>query len=163
VTLRLSRIKALLLLLVFAAGGGSASGEEAILVEAAKQVTAYWEARFGRCEGQAGKAGAWYARSADRTGESIQMVPELRIQFRTEELSEEEKLNGVELRATSTLSPGAFRWWIPEQKAWRDWQFGEIAPPIVVVRKKGAWSVNVVPGRFHNREALTNCSQIPPD
>jgi hypothetical protein len=156
------RVKVHLLWLAFAAGGESAVAEEAVLVEASKQVTAYWEARFGRCEGQAGKAGAWYARSATNAGESIQMVPELRIQFRTEELSQEEKLNGVELRATSNLSSGAFRWWFQEEKAWRDWQVGEIAPPITVIRKKGVWSVTT-PGRFENRKALTNCSQIPPD
>ena len=61
----------------------------------------------------------------------------------------------------TSLSSGSFRWWIAKNKTWREWQVGEIAPPINLIRKKGVWSVQMTPNRFDDREAVTNCSQIP--
>ena len=87
---------------------------------------------------------------------------DLRIQFKTEELSEQDRLNGVEFKATTSLEPGAFRWWSVPNKAWRDWQVGEIAPARILIKKKGVWSDEAVPNRFESRKALTNCSEVPP-
>lgn len=105
---------------------------------------------------------AWYAVLANGSeAGSIQMVPELNMEFRTEPLTQEEKLNGVQFKAITNLSFGPFRWWIVKNKAWRDWQVGEIAPPAIVIRKNGVWSVHVAPDRSEDREALSVCSQVP--
>jgi hypothetical protein len=89
------------------------------------------------------------------------MVPELRIQFKTEDLSEEQRLNGFEFKATTSVDPGPFRWWILPNKAWRDWQVGEIAPPRILIKKKGVWTDEAPQGRYNNGKPLASCSDIP--
>jgi hypothetical protein len=83
------------------------------------------------------------------------------MQFKIEELSQEQRLNGFEFKATAPVQPGPFRWWIAEDKAWRDWQVGEIAPPVILIKKKGVWSHEMAPNRYESRKPLTTCSQIP--
>ncbi len=91
----------------------------------------------------------------------IQMVPTLNVEFTTETISREEELNGIQFKATSAVTSGPFRWWIPQNKSWRDWQVGEIAPPVSIVRRNGNWTVQVVKGRYDDREAVTRCATIP--
>jgi hypothetical protein len=92
------------------------------------------------------------------------MVPELRIQFKTEELTEQDRLNGVEFKATTSVASGPFRFWIIPNKAWRDWQVGEIRPPRILIKKKGVWFNEPSPNRFEFMygKPLTNCSEVPP-
>ena len=88
-------MKRLLAAIIFAFSGSPAFSEESLLLEAARRATAYWDSRFGLCDGQQGRAVAWYAViSNGLEAGSIQMVPELNIEFRTEQLTPEEKLNG---------------------------------------------------------------------
>lgn len=141
-------MKRLLAVLVLTLFGSTAFGDEPDSVEGAKRAIGYWHSRFGSC----GKA--WYAVIPDG---SIQMTPALNIHFKTEELSLEQKLNGFEFKAVTSLQPGPFRWWIAQNKAWRDWQVYEIAPPVILIKKKGIWS----PLPNNDRQALTTCSQIP--
>jgi hypothetical protein len=150
-------MKKLLVTLGLIASGSIAFGQEPDLVDGAKQAIAYWHSLFLQCSNSQG--GTWYALSPDG---SIQTIPELRIQFRTEELSPEERLNGVELKAVTHLDPGPFRWWIASKKAWRDWQVGEIAPPRVLIKKKGVWSDEAPPNRHEDRKAISKCSDVPP-
>jgi len=117
----------------------AAFGDEPDLVEAAKRAATYWSTLFGQCGSQSQNT-IWYAVVHGEQGAaSVQMVTELSIQFKTEELSREERLNGFEFKATTSLEQGPFRWWFPRDKAWRDWQIGEIAPPVVLIKKKGVW------------------------
>jgi len=90
------------------------------------------------------------------------MVPELHIQFKTEELTEQERLNGFEFKATTSLASGPFRWWMMPNKAWRDWQVGEIRPPRILIKKKGVWSDEAPPTRFDGGKPLATCSEVPP-
>jgi hypothetical protein len=86
----------LLPLLVLIPSGLPAFGQEPVLVEGAKRAVSYWHSLFRQC------GNSWYA--VDPSGPnagSIQMVPELRLQFRTEESSEEQKLNGFQFKATA--------------------------------------------------------------
>jgi hypothetical protein len=155
-------VKRSITVLAFMFFGLTAFADEPDLVEAAKRATAYWNTLFGRCSNQSQRL-VWYAGIFTGSGAgSIQMVPELRIQFKTEDLSEVERLNGFEFKVMSSLEPGPFRWWIPQNKAWRDWQVGEIAVPIVLIKKKGIWSQEIPNGRtVDERKAITICSQIP--
>jgi len=156
-------VKRLLAVFVLMLSGITAFGAEADLVEGARQAIAYWDAIFSRCGGSEGQGRAWYAVNPNGSGAgSIQMVPELKIHFRTGRLSQEERLNGFEFKATISPEAGPFRWWIVENKAWRDWQVGEISPPVILIKKKGVWSTEVAPGRYEDRKALGACSQIPP-
>jgi hypothetical protein len=86
------------------------------------------------------------------------MIRELRIQFQTVVLSQEQKLNGYEFMAYSNLEPGPFRWWRPSDQAWRDWQVGEVAPSLLLRKKKGVWSQEP----RGERKALAACSEVPP-
>ena len=132
----------------------TALGGESELVEGARRAAAHWNRAFGRC----GKA--WYAVAP---GGSIQLVPEVRMHFKTEVLSLEQKLNGFEFKATTSLEPGPFRWWIAKNENWRDWEVGEIAPPAIVIKRKGVWSTETAPNRSEDdRRALTACLEIPP-
>ena len=139
--------------------GSTAFGDEPDLVEAARRAMAYWNSRFSHCTGERGNG--WYATSINVPG-AIQMARELKIQFKTEEISQVERLNGTEFKATSSLEPGVFRWWIPETRTWRDWQVGDIAPPLVLLKKKGVWFVKADPGRSDDGKAYASCSEIPP-
>jgi|SRR5437016_7822552 len=132
--------------------------QEPLLVEGARQAIAYWQSLFLRCGNNQAEAGPWY--SVIPTG-SIQMVPELRIQFKTEELSQEERLNGFEFKATISLESAAFRWWDARDKSWRDWKVGEIAVPRTLIKRKGVWSQEIPPNRNDNRKALATCSEVP--
>ncbi len=163
-------MKRLVAVFALTLSGFSAFSDEPDLVGGARRAAAYWNSRYGRCSGNAAQGGAWYGVVADEPGctncakpGSIQMVPELKIRFRTEELTQEERLNGFEFKATTSLEPGAFRWWSAENRAWGDWQVGEIAAGEVFIRKRGVWSNVVVSGMAEqNLKALTTCSQIPP-
>ena len=147
----MQRVLAVIALTLF---GLTGFGDEPDLVEGAKQATAYCHSTFGSC----GKA--WYAVIPDG---SIQMASELHIHFKTEQLSLEQRLNGFEFKATTSIEPGSFRWWIAQKKAWREWQVGEMAPAVVLIKKKGVWSKEPAPSRTQDdRKALTTCSQIPP-
>src|SRR5881296_962495 len=141
--------------------GSIAFGQEPDLVEGAKRAIAYWHSRFLQCS--SGQAAPWYAIEPNGTeAGSIQMAPELHIQFKTEELSEEQRLNGVEFKATISLAPCPFRLWIASKKAWRDWQVVEIAPARVLIKRKGVWSDEAPPNRFDNLKAISKCSEVPP-
>jgi hypothetical protein len=163
-------MKRLVAVFALTLSGFSAFSDEPDLVGGARRAAAYWNSRYGRCSGNAAQGGAWYGVVADEPGctncakpGSIQMVPDFRIRFRTEELSQEERLNGFEFKATTGLEPGPFRWWIAQNKAWRDWQVGEIAPPVILTQKHGVWSTKAAEGMVEpNLKALGNCSQIPP-
>jgi hypothetical protein len=151
-------------ILVFVGLWGSTAlfSQESLLVEAAKRASTYWEARFGRCGAAAGGAVAFYSTiSKGSEAGMIQMVPTLNVEFTTETISREEELNGIQFKATSAVTSGPFRWWIPQNKSWRDWQVGEIAPPVSIVRRNGNWTVQVVKGRYDDREAVTRCATIP--
>ena len=155
-------MKRVLTFVALALLGPSAFGEEPDLVEAAKRAIAYWHSLFHQCTGNQGPSGAWYAVIPSGSGAgSIQMVPGLHIQFKTEQLSEEQQLNGFEFKAVTSVEPGPFRWWIASNKAWRDWQVGEIAPPRVLIKKKGVWSDEPAPDRTEGRKALATCSDLP--
>lgn len=139
--------------------GFTAFGQEPDLVEGARRAITYWHSLFLHCGGNQDQGGAWYTVNPNGpSAGSIQMVPELRIQFKTEELSEEQRLNGFEFKATTSVDPGAFRWWILPNKAWRDWQVGEITSPRVLIKKKGVWTG---PNRFEDTKAPASCSDIP--
>jgi len=157
-------MKRLLVVLALILSESIAFGQEPVLVEGAKQAIAFWHSLFLQCSSSQGEGGPWYAMtptSAIAEAGSIQMVPELHIQFKTEELSQEQRLNGFEFKATTSLEPGPFRWWIASRKAWRDWQVGEIAPPRVLIKRKGVWSDEAPPNRFENRKPLSMCSEVP--
>jgi len=90
------------------------------------------------------------------------MVPVLKIRFQTEDLSQVEILNGYEFEATTSLEQGAFRWWISGQKTWRDWQVGEVASPVIIVKKNGVWSIQATQGRIlFDLKAISTCSEVP--
>lgn len=90
------------------------------------------------------------------------MVRELRINFRTAELSQEQRLNGFEFKATTTIDPGPYRWWVAPNKAWRDWEVGDSTPGRIFIKKKGVWSVEPAPGRTSpGIRRLTACSDVP--
>jgi len=152
----------LLVLVGLMLSGSIAFGQEPDLVEGSKRAFAYWHLRFLQCSG--GQAGPWYSIGTSGTeAGSIQMAPELRIQFKTEELSEQERLNGFEFKATTSLDPGPFRWWIASKKAWRDWQVGEIAAARVLIKRQGIWSDEAPPNRASdNMKAISKCSDVPP-
>jgi hypothetical protein len=155
-------VKRLLVVLALAFFGFTAFGDEPDLIEGAKRATAYWNSVFARC-GNQGQRMAWYAVIPDGpSAGSIQMVPQLTIHFKTEELSKEQRLNGFVFRATTSVEPGPFRWWISKNRAWREWQVGEIAAPAVLIKKNGIWSQEMAAGRTEDRKALTTCSQIQP-
>jgi len=153
----------LLLLVTLILSASTAFGQDPDLVEGARRAIAYWHSLFLQCGDNQGQGGAWYAGiPTGSSAGSIQLVRNLRIQFKTEDVSEQERLNGVEFKATTSLDPGPFRWWIMPKKAWRDWQVGEIAPPRILIKKKGVWSDEAAPNRFEDRKALTACSEVPP-
>ena len=90
------------------------------------------------------------------------MVSELSIHFKTEELSRTERLNGFEFKAVTSVESGPFRWWIPQTKTWREWQVGEFASPVILIKKKGVWSKEMPEGRnADDLTATTTCSGIP--
>jgi hypothetical protein len=151
-------MKRLLPIVVLVLSASTAFGEDPDLVEGARRAIAYWHSQYLQCGNNQGQGGAWYAvTSSVPAPGSIQMVPELRIQFKTMELSQEQRLNGIEFMATTSLEPGPFRWWFAPNKAWQDWQVGDIAPPRTIIKKKGVWSQD-----SSNRKPLAACSEIPP-
>ena len=155
-------MKRCLALVALILSGFTAFGEEPDLLEGVRRAIAYWHSLFRQCGNNQGRGGPSYA--VDPSGSnagSIQMVPELRIQFKTEEVSQEQRLNGFEFKATTSVEPGPFRWWIAPNKAWRDWQVGEIAPPRILIKKKGVWSDEAAPNRWEGRKPLTTCSEVP--
>src|SRR5215470_6433346 len=99
----------LLLLVTLILSASTAFGQDPDLVEGARRAIAYWHSQFLQCGSNQGQGGAWY--TVDRAVGSIVMVPELRIQFKTMELNQEQRLNGIEFLAVTTLEPGPFRWW----------------------------------------------------
>jgi hypothetical protein len=157
-------MKRLLALLALILSGLSAFSDEPDLVEGAKRAAAFWYSQYSRCSLGPSQSGAWYGVSQEKVGAgSIQMVSELRIQFKTEELSQEEKLNGFEFKARTSIEPAVFRWWIAPNKAWRDWQVGEMSPPIILIRRRGTWSTEAADHRtLPDLKAVATCSQIPP-
>jgi hypothetical protein len=153
----------LLPLVALILSASTAFGQDPDLVEGARRAIAYWHSLFLQCANNQGQGGAWYAVNPNGpSAGSIQLVRDLRIQFKTEEVSEQERLNGVEFKATTSLDPGPFRWWIVPNKALRDWQVGEISPPRILIKKKGVWSDEAPPNRFESRKALATCSEVPP-
>lgn len=166
-------MKRLLAVFALVLSGLSAFGDEPDLVEGARRATAYWNSQYGRCSDNTAQGGAWYGVVPDGPDTSpacadcakpgsIQMVRELRVRFETEQLSQEERLNGFEFKAMTSLEPGVFRWWIAQHKAWGDWHVGEITPPVILIQKHGVWSTKAAPGRVEpNLKALATCSQIP--
>ena len=82
--------------------------------------------------------------------------------FKTEELTPEQRLNGFEFKATTSVEPGRFRWWIAQNESWRDWQIGEIAPPMVLIKRRGVWSEQPAEGTWESRKPLNNCSDAAP-
>jgi hypothetical protein len=123
----------------------------------------YWHSVFLQCGSNQGQGGAWYAvtSSGPNVG-SIQMVRDLRIQFQTNELPQVSRLNGVEFMAsTRAEGPVLFRWWSASDKAWRDWQVGEIGLGRNLIKKKGVWSEESGQDGYY-RKALTSCSEVPP-
>jgi hypothetical protein len=155
------KVKRLLTLVALTLSALTAFGEEPDLVEGAKRAIVYWHSLFLQCGSNQGQRGGWYAVSPNAGGLWIQMVPELRIQFKTEELSQEERLNGFEFKATTSLEPSPFRWWIAPNKTWRDWQIGEVAPPLILIKRKGIWSAEFPPNRNEDRKPLASCSEVP--
>ena len=155
-------MKRLLPLVALILSASIAFGEDPDLVEGARRATAYWHSLFLQCGNTQGQSEAWYAVTGSRYQPgSIQMVPELRIQFQTRELSQEQRLNGVEFMASTTLQPGPYRWWIEPKKAWLDWQVGEFAPVSLIIKRKGAWSLQAGQD-LYDRKALVTCSEVPP-
>ena len=127
------------------------------LIEGARRTSAYWNSVFRECGGPGGQK-AWYGVSHDGSiAGSILMILDLEPQFKTEAISPVERLNGMEFRATTSLSPGQFRWWIAGTKVWRDWQIDEILGSIVFTKKGGVWSQS----REFGIKPLENCSQVP--
>lgn len=63
--------------------------------------------------------------------------------------------HGGDLKAASGLSPGLFRWWMADRKAWLSWQDGEVAPPVNLMRRDGVWTADclLVP-----RESSAECN-----
>ena len=136
-------------------------GEDPDLVEGARRAITYWHSLFLQCGSNQGQSGAWYSESAG-TGSSgsFVMVPELRIQFKTMELSQEQRLNGIEFMAMTGLEPGSFRWWMAPNKAWRDWQVAKAMNERFIIQKKGVWSEEPSVAEF--RKPLATCSEMPP-
>src|SRR5262245_349380 len=149
-------MKRLLPLIALILSVSTAFSEDPDLVEGARRAIAYWQSQFLQCGSNQGQGGAWY--SVDRAAGSIVMVPELRIQFKTMELNQEQRLNGIAFMAVTTLEPGPFRWWDAPKKAWLDWQVGELAPGRTLIKKKGVWSQEPNP----YRKPLASCSEVPP-
>ncbi|HTS65609.1 MAG TPA: hypothetical protein VMH28_26485 [Candidatus Acidoferrales bacterium] len=90
------------------------------------------------------------------------MVRELRVQFRTDQLSEQERLNGVEFKATTGVEGGPYRLRYAPKKAWGDWAVGVAMQAMnarVLIKKKGAWSDE---GDRLDLKPLDACSQVPP-
>jgi hypothetical protein len=152
-------MKRLLPLVALILYGSAAFGEDPDLVEGARRAIAYWHSLYLHCGNNQDQGGAWYTVTTQGPPPgSIQMIRELRIQFQTVVLSQEQKLNGYEFMAYSNLEPGPFRWWRPSDQAWRDWQVGEIAPSLLLMKKKGLWSQEP----RGERKALGSCSEVPP-
>ena len=151
-------IKTMIAVLALTLSSRSASADESNRIEGARKSTAYWKSMFRACSGRNGQT-AWYGVSYSSSGGgSIMMILELEPQLNTAALSQVERLNGIEFKATASLSAGQIRWWIAEKKAWRDWEIGEILSPIVFVKKRGIWSQ----GREFEIKPLAACSQVPP-
>ena len=150
-------MKRALLLVALVFCWSNSFAQEPLLVEGARQAIAYWQSLFLRCGNNQAEAGPWYAGSNG----IIQMVPELRIQFKTEELSQEQRLNGFEFKATTSLESGPSRFWDARKRSWQDWQVGEIAPPRILIKRKGVWSQETPPDRWEDRKALATCSEVP--
>ncbi len=154
-------LKICIAVLTLMCSGITAFSAEPDLVEGAKRATAYWNAVFTRCGNN--HATAWYAQVPNGPDSgSIQMLSELRIRFKTEDLSQEQRLNGFEFRATTSLEIAPYRWWNAKNKAWGDWYVDETGSPAIVIKKNGVWSTGVAPNYAESRKALTTCSQIPP-
>jgi hypothetical protein len=151
-------MKRLLPLVALILSASTAFGEDPDLVEGARRAIAYWHSMFVQCGSNQGQGGAWYGGSAGTPDLGyLVMVPELRIEFKTVELSQEQRLNGIEFMAMTTIEPGPFRWWT---KAWRDWQVGKVANDRFIVKKKGVWSEESSVAEF--RKPRASCSEIPP-
>jgi hypothetical protein len=156
-------MKRLLPIVALILSGSTAFAEDPDLVEGARRAIAYWHSLFLQCGNTQGQGVAWYSQiPAGPTAGSIQMVPALRIQFNTEELTEQERLNGFEFKATTSLASGPFRWWSMPNKTWRDWEVGEIRAPRILIKKKGVWSDEAPPNRIGGGKPLTTCSEVPP-
>jgi len=137
-------------------------GEEPDLVEGARWAVTHWRSLFRQCADSHGRL-AWYATRYGPGPQSILMVSELRIQFQTEPLSEEERLNGVEFKATTGLEAVPIRWWNASNRAWGDWEVsvgqGMNAQATAAIRKKGVWSDHRYIFQY---KPLESCSQVPP-
>jgi hypothetical protein len=140
----------------------SAVAQESDLIEAARRATGYWNSRYAMCGGR-GEAKVWYAMIPTGVEAGwVQVVSDLRIHFRTEKISREERLNGLEFKATTELEPGPYRWWNPKTKAWADWTDRIIDSPALLTKRNGVWTVQGVPQEsFGERKPLPACSQAP--
>ena len=141
-----------MLLVAFVLAPGTLA-QESDLIEGARRATGYWNSRYATCGGP-GQAKVWYATAE---GGAVQLVTDLRVQFKTEKISREERLNGVEFKATTELEPGPSRWWNPKTKTWAYWTDQPVAPPAALMKKKGVWTV-----QFNDeRKPIAACSQAP--
>src|SRR5262245_3035906 len=155
-------MKRLLPLVVLILSASTACGEDPDLVEGARRAIAYWHSLFLQCGNTQGQSGAWYSESVG-TGSSgsFVMVPELRIEFKTMELSQEQRLNGIEFMAMTGLEAGPFRFWSAPKKAWQDWHVGKVMNDRFMMKKTGVWSFQE-PNPFGYRKPLAACSEMPP-
>lgn len=154
-------MKGFLALCAVILSGFAALGQDLDLEEGAQRAIAYWHSVFLQCGSNKG-SGPWFAVDPSRPDPgSIQLVPRLRIQFKTEELSEAERLNGFEFKATTSLYPGPFRYWLPSKKVWSDWQVGETASSRIIIKRNGVWSDEAPSTGYEPRKRLAACSDAP--
>ncbi len=137
---------------------------ESSIVEGARRADIYWNAQFRKCRAVAGQTDAWFGvGSGNGISGSVLSIPNFSLQFRTDSISQLERLNGLEFRATSSLDPGLFRWWILDTKSWRDWQEGTILPTVIISRKRGVWSIDPSPGTYISPlKPPSSCADLPP-
>jgi hypothetical protein len=131
------------------------------LTEAAQKVDAYWAERFTSCV-HARFGELWYVPiSDDPGGNRIYARLGASAHFRTEELTEIDRVNGVEFKAVSYLLSRAGRSWAPSS-GWTDWQPSSESTEVTrifLVKRNGVWSITGSYQKHH--EQKIQCAQVP--
>ena len=136
---------------------------ESSIVEGARRADLFWSAQFRKCSGIAGQPDAWFGVGTGNGAAGwVMMVRDFSLQFRTDSISQLERLNGLEFRATSSLDPGFYRWWNPGTNSWRDWEEGIYPHPIIITKKRGVWSIGPSTGALSDMKQPSSCAELPP-
>jgi hypothetical protein len=153
----------ILLLWIFSASCSFpvASGESALTKEADKLAREYWNSGLTKC------GDYYYGRTRRKivpyADEVLLQYKDLVFETKPGKVTEADKLNGIEWKGSSYLTPAAYRVYSYKSKEWEQWRNGApigVSTYANLIKQRGEWSVgeNIFKEMRHNK---IDCKDIP--